>query len=98
MSDRSKAVMVSVDIGSLSETLFESELFGHVRGAFTDAHESRQGKFEIADGGTLFLDEIGNLPLHLQSKLLAAIENRTITRIGSNQPVKNRYQVNLRDK
>jgi DNA-binding NtrC family response regulator len=88
LSERSKAVMVSVDIGSLSETLFESELFGHVRGAFTDAHESRQGKFEIADGGTLFLDEIGNLPLHLQSKLLAAIENRTITRIGSNQPVK----------
>jgi len=87
LSARSKEVMVTVDVGSLAETLFESELFGHVRGAFTDAHESRQGKFETADKGTLFLDEIGNLSLHLQSKLLSAIENRQITRIGSNQPV-----------
>jgi DNA-binding NtrC family response regulator len=84
LSSRSKEVLVSVDIGSLSETLFESELFGHVKGAFTDAREDRKGKFEIADKGTLFLDEIGNLSFHLQSKLLTAIENRQITRIGSN--------------
>jgi DNA-binding NtrC family response regulator len=84
-SARSKEVMVSVDMGALSETLFESELFGHVKGAFTDARESRQGKFEIANKGTLFLDEIGNISFHLQSKLLSAIENRQISRIGSNQ-------------
>ncbi|MCX6321942.1 MAG: sigma-54 dependent transcriptional regulator [Bacteroidia bacterium] len=84
-SNRSKEVLVSVDMGSLSESLFESELFGHIKGAFTDARENRQGKFEIADKGTLFLDEIGNLSFHLQAKLLAAIENRQITRIGSNQ-------------
>jgi len=71
----------------LSETLFESELFGHVKGAFTDARENRQGKFEIADKGTLFLDEIGNLSFHLQAKLLSAIENRQIVRIGSNQNI-----------
>ena len=88
LSHRSDEVLVSVDIGSISETLFESELFGHVKGAFTDAHDNRRGKFEIADKGTLFLDEIGNLSVHLQSKLLTAIENRQITRIGSNQPVK----------
>ena len=87
LSARSNEVMVTVDVGALAETLFESELFGHVRGAFTDAHENRQGKFETADKGTLFLDEIGNLSLHLQSKLLSAIENRQITRIGSNRPV-----------
>lgn len=87
LSGRSGEVLVSVDIGSLSETLFESELFGHVKGSFTDAHENRQGKFELAHRGTLFLDEIGNLSIHLQSKLLSAIENRQITRIGSNQPV-----------
>lgn len=92
LSGRSGEVLVSVDIGSLSETLFESELFGHVKGSFTDAHESRQGKFELAHRGTLFLDEIGNLSIHLQSKLLSAIENRQITRIGSNQPV----QTNIR--
>ena len=86
-SNRNKEVLVSVDMGSLSETLFESELFGHMKGSFTDAYENRQGKFEIANKGTLFLDEIGNLSFHLQSKLLAAIENRTITRIGSNQPI-----------
>jgi transcriptional regulator with PAS, ATPase and Fis domain len=85
LSPRAGEVLVSVDIGSLSETLFESELFGHVKGSFTDAHENRQGKFEIADKGSLFLDEIGNLSFHLQAKLLAAIENRQITRIGSNQ-------------
>jgi DNA-binding NtrC family response regulator len=92
LSGRSGEVLVSVDIGSLSETLFESELFGHVKGSFTDAHESRQGKFELAHKGTLFLDEIGNLSIHLQSKLLSAIENRQITRIGSNQSV----QTNIR--
>jgi DNA-binding NtrC family response regulator len=85
LSNRAKEVLVTVDMGALSETLFESELFGHVKGAFTDAHESRQGKFEIAGKGTLFLDEIGNLSFHLQAKLLAAIENRQISRIGSNQ-------------
>jgi DNA-binding NtrC family response regulator len=85
LSNRAKEVLVSVDMGSLSESLFESELFGHIKGAFTDARENRQGKFEIADKGTLFLDEIGNLSFHLQAKLLAAIENHQITRIGSNQ-------------
>lgn len=85
LSPRAGEVLVSVDVGSLSETLFESELFGHVKGSFTDAHENRQGKFEIADKGTLFLDEIGNLSFHLQAKLLTAIENRKIMRLGSNQ-------------
>jgi DNA-binding NtrC family response regulator len=85
LSNRAKEVMVTVDMGALSETLFESELFGHVKGSFTDAHENRQGKFEIAGKGSLFLDEIGNLSFHLQSKLLTAIENRQISRIGSNQ-------------
>jgi len=85
LSNRADELLVSVDMGALSETLFESELFGHVKGAFTDARENRQGKFEIADRGTLFLDEIGNLPLHLQAKLLTAIEHRQISRIGSNQ-------------
>jgi DNA-binding NtrC family response regulator len=85
LSGRSKEVLVSVDMGALSETLFESELFGHVKGAFTDARENRQGKFEIADKGTLFLDEIGNLSFQLQAKLLAVIENRQFSRIGSNQ-------------
>jgi len=72
-------------MGALSETLFESELFGHMKGSFTDARETRQGKFEIANKGTLFLDEIGNLSFHLQAKLLAVIENRQFSRIGSNQ-------------
>ena len=85
LSDRAKEVLVSVDMGALSETLFESELFGHVKGAFTDARENRQGKFEIADKGTLFLDEIGNLSFHLQAKMLAVIETRQFSRIGSNQ-------------
>lgn len=87
LSGRSKEVLVSVDIGALSETLFESELFGHMKGSFTDARETRQGKFEIADKGTLFLDEIGNLSFHLQAKLLAVIENRQFSRIGSNQMI-----------
>jgi len=84
LSDRAGEIMISVDMGSITESLFESELFGHVKGAFTDAHENRQGKFETAHKGTLFLDEIGNLSFHLQAKLLAAIENRQITRIGAN--------------
>jgi len=87
LSGRANEVMVSVDMGAITESLFESELFGHMKGAFTDAHESRPGKFEAANKGTLFLDEIGNLSFHLQAKLLAAIQNREISRIGSNQPV-----------
>jgi DNA-binding NtrC family response regulator len=86
-SSRSSRVFISVDLGALSETLFESELFGHVKGAFTDAAEERIGRFEAASGGTLFLDEIGNLPTPLQVKLLHALEQRSITRVGSNQPV-----------
>jgi len=87
LSGRSGEILVSVDMGAITETLFESELFGHVKGAFTDARESRHGKFEVADKGSLFLDEIGNLSFHLQAKLLAAIQNRQISRIGSNQTV-----------
>ncbi len=83
-SARCDESMVRVDVGSLPETLFESELFGHVKGAFTDAKVDRAGKFEVAGGGTLFLDEIGNIPVHLQSKLLTALQNRVITRVGSN--------------
>jgi len=87
LSERSDEMMVTVDMGAVSETLFESELFGHVKGSFTDARENRAGKFEVANKGTLFLDEIGNLSFHLQAKLLAALQNREITRIGSNQPI-----------
>jgi DNA-binding NtrC family response regulator len=87
LSDRANEILVCVDMGAIPETLFESELFGHVKGAFTDARENRQGKFELANKGTLFLDEIGNLSFQMQSKLLSALQNRTITRIGSNQPV-----------
>ena len=83
---RTGEVFLSVDMGSLSESLFESELFGHVRGAFTDAREDRAGRFELASGGTLFLDEIGNLPLALQAKLLTALQNRDVTRVGSSKP------------
>ncbi len=86
-SPRTDEVFIAVDMGALSETLFESELFGHVRGAFTDAKESRAGRFEVASGGTLFLDEIGNLPLMLQAKLLGVIETRAVTRLGSNKIV-----------
>ena len=87
MSRRSSQSMVCVDVGSLPESLFESELFGHVKGAFTDARSDRAGKFEVASGGTLFLDEIGNLPIHLQTKLLTAIQTKSVTRVGSNTPV-----------
>ena len=86
-SARKDELLVTVDMGALSETLFESELFGHVKGAFTDAREDRAGKFETAHKGTLFLDEIGNLSVHLQAKLLAAIQNREILRVGSNNPI-----------
>ena len=87
-SARRGELMVSVDMGAVPETLFESELFGHVKGAFTDARTDRAGKFEVADRGTLFLDEIGNLPPHLQSKLLTALQSGRIVRVGSNTPVK----------
>jgi two-component system, NtrC family, response regulator HydG len=86
-SARSREVFVGVDLGSLTPTLFESELFGHVKGAFTDARDDRPGRFEIASGGTLFLDEIGNLPASLQSKLLSTLQSREVFRLGSNRPV-----------
>ncbi|HDR88790.1 MAG TPA: sigma-54-dependent Fis family transcriptional regulator [Bacteroidetes bacterium] len=84
---RKDEVFISVDLGAISETLFESELFGHEKGAFTDAKKEKAGRFEIASGGTLFLDEIGNLSLPLQTKLLTAIERREIIRVGSNKPI-----------
>jgi len=87
LSPRHNSVFCSVDLGAISETLFESELFGHVKGAFTDARESRSGRFEAASGGTLFFDEISNLPLSLQPKLLNAIQSRQITRVGSSKPI-----------
>lgn len=86
-SDRAQEIFVSVDLGSLSESLFESEVFGHTKGAFTDAHEDRPGRFEIASGGTLFLDEISNLSLPLQAKLLAVLQNHQVFRLGSNTPI-----------
>lgn len=86
-SPRVNEVFISVDLGAVSETLFESELFGHTKGAFTDAKETRIGRFEAASGGTLFLDEIGNLSLPLQAKLLAVLQNRQVVRVGSNQPI-----------
>ena len=82
-SPRAREVFISVDMGAVVETLFESELFGHVKGAFTDAREDRAGRFELASGGTLFLDEIGNLPLAMQAKLLNVLESRRVTRVGS---------------
>ena len=84
---RKDAGLITVDLGSISESLFESELFGHKKGAFTDAREDRIGLMKAAEGGTLFLDEIGNLPLSLQSKLLTALESRQVTPVGSNKPV-----------
>jgi DNA-binding NtrC family response regulator len=83
-SVRKDEIFISVDLGSIHENLFESELFGHVKGAFTDAKKDKGGRFELANGGTLFLDEIGNLTLPLQAKLLTAIERREVTRVGSN--------------
>ena len=84
-SARCRKTMVSLDMGAIPETLFESELFGHVKGAFTDARADREGKMETASGSTLFMDEIGNLPLHLQSKMLAVLQNRAVTRLGANE-------------
>lgn len=85
-SPRSGEVFISIDLGSIAETLFESELFGHEKGAFTDAKKEKPGRFEIASGGTLFLDEIGNLTLPMQAKLLTVIERREVTRVGANKP------------
>ena len=87
LSNRKKETLVPVDMGAITETLFESELFGHVKGAFTDARADRPGKFEVANKGTLFLDEIGNLSYHLQAKLLTAFQRRSIVRVGSNTPI-----------
>ena len=87
LSDRAAKQMVCVDAGAITETLFESELFGHVKGAFTDAHADRVGKIEQAAGSTLFLDEIGNIPLSLQAKLLRVLQNRTVSKVGSSRSV-----------
>ncbi|MCS6967506.1 MAG: sigma-54 dependent transcriptional regulator [Cytophagales bacterium] len=86
-SRRKSHPFVSVDMGAITTTLFESELFGHKKGAFTDAKEDRAGRFEVAHKGTLFLDEIGNLPLPLQAKLLTVLQRREVVRVGSNQPI-----------
>ncbi|MBS1752336.1 MAG: sigma-54-dependent Fis family transcriptional regulator [Bacteroidetes bacterium] len=87
LSLRADKAFVKVDVGALTESLFESELFGHKKGAFTDAREDRTGRFEAASGGTLFLDEIGNISLQQQAKLLSVLQNRQVIRLGSNQPV-----------
>jgi DNA-binding NtrC family response regulator len=86
-SRRHREAFVGVDLGSITATLFESELFGHKKGSFTDAKEDRAGRFEQANKGTLFLDEIGNLPLALQAKLLAVLQNREVTRVGANKTI-----------
>ncbi|MFO8236608.1 MAG: sigma-54 dependent transcriptional regulator [Bacteroidales bacterium] len=86
-SNRSSGPLINVDLTTISEQLFESELFGHVKGAFTDAKEDRTGRLEAAGGGTIFLDEIGNLPLAMQAKLLAVLQNRQITPVGSNNQI-----------
>ncbi len=86
-SHRATQPFVQVDLGAISETLFQSELFGHVKGAFTDARQDKPGKFELAAGGTLFLDEIGNLSLPLQAKLLTVLQNKKTNRVGSNQEI-----------
>lgn len=91
-SNRGDDVFMSVDLGSITESLFESELFGHKRGAFTDAREDRIGRLQAANGGTLFLDEIGNLPLHLQAKLLTVLERRCVSPVGSSQE----YPIDIR--
>lgn len=87
LSARANESLVTVDMGAVTETLFESELFGHVKGSFTDAHSDRAGKIEAADKGTLFLDEIGNLSYPLQAKLLNALQSRKVIRVGSNNPI-----------
>ena len=86
-SPRQQAPFVTIDLGSVPETLFESELFGYEKGAFTDARKAKAGRMEVASGGTLFLDEIGNLSMAMQSKLLTAIEKRQISRLGSTKPI-----------
>jgi DNA-binding NtrC family response regulator len=86
-SHRADREMVTVDLGAIATELIDSELFGHVKGAFTDARTDRVGRIQAADGGTLFLDEIGNLPLHLQPKLLTVLEQRKVTPVGANQPI-----------
>ncbi|MCD6347339.1 MAG: sigma-54-dependent Fis family transcriptional regulator, partial [Bacteroidales bacterium] len=91
-SKRSNELLVGVDLGAIPAGLLESELFGHIKGAFTDARTDRVGKFEAASGGTLFIDEIGNLPLEVQAKLLTVLQNREITRLGSNRLI----SVNIR--
>jgi len=96
-SVRRNAQFVKVDLGSISESLFESELFGFTKGAFTDAKEARPGRFEIASGGTLFLDEIGNLNISMQSKLLSVLQNSEITRLGSAVPIPIRCTNHLRN-
>lgn len=83
-SARCRRTMVTLDMGAIPDTLFESELFGHTKGAFTDARTDREGKFETANHSTLFMDEIGNLPLHMQSKMLSVLQNRAVTRLGAN--------------
>lgn len=87
-SSRCDQAFINVDLGAITDSLFESELFGHRKGAFTDAKEDRAGRFEIASGGTLFLDEIGNMNLQMQAKLLGALESRTVARVGSDAPIK----------
>jgi len=86
-SNRDQNTFIKIDLGSIPESLFESELFGHTKGAFTDAREERNGRFEVASGGTLFLDEIANLPLGLQAKLLSALQNRKIIKLGSHKEI-----------
>jgi len=87
LSERSNELLVTVDLGSVAETLFESEMFGHAKGSFTDAREDRTGKITLANKGTLLLDEIGNLPMHLQSKLLNVLQNRVVIPVGSNREI-----------
>lgn len=87
LSCRAAAGLVTVDLGAVAETLFDSELFGHLKGAFTDARADRAGRIQAADGGTLFLDEIGNLPLHLQPRLLTVLEQRRVVPVGANRPI-----------
>ncbi|HAF29410.1 MAG TPA: sigma-54-dependent Fis family transcriptional regulator [Bacteroidales bacterium] len=87
MSNRKNEAFITVDLGAISETLFESEIFGHVKGAFTDAKADKPGRFELADKGTIFLDEIGNLSYNLQSKLLTVIQNKKLTRVGSSKEI-----------
>ena len=93
LSERSSEILVTVDLGAIPETLFESELFGHVKGAFTDAHVEWCGKIEAAHGGTLFFDEIGNLTLPLQAKLLSVLQNRSVNRVGSLPDHSGRYRL-----